>query len=137
MDLDHQRSESLRQLGDAVITIAVILLAFAAFDDITTDHDTSFTFEYSGLVVCGAWLLYQAVRLIRDRQIVSGAISVLALAAAVWGQGAIGPGTVPSADPHYLATVGAFGWFAAQSIALLVRGWRSHPEVQAQPRGCA
>jgi len=135
MDTDRRRSESLRPLRDAVITIVIILLAFAAFDDITTDNDTSFAFEYSGLVACGAWLLHQAIRLIRDRQIALGGVSLLALLAAIWGQGAVGPGTVPSADAHYLATVGAFGWFATLSIALLVRGWRSHPEVQAQPRG--
>ncbi len=135
MDIDHRRSESFRHLRDAIVTVAVILLAFAAFDDITTDNATAFRFEYSGLAACGAWLLYQAVRLIRDRHLALGGGSLLALFAAVWGQFAIGPGTVPSADAHYLATAAAFGWFAALSAALLVRGWRSHLEVQAQPHG--
>ena len=136
MDIDRQRSPSLRQLRDAAITIAAVLLAFAAFDDITTDKDTSFTAEYSGLILCGAWLAVLAVRLLRGRQLVLGSVSLLALAGAIWGQGAIGPGTVPSTDLHYLATVGAFAWFAALSSGLLLQGWRPHPEVQAQPRRC-
>ena len=134
MDIDRQPSASFRQLRDAVITVGVVLLAFAAFDDITTDSGTSFAAEYSGLILCGAWLAVLAVRQLRGRQLVPGSVSLLALAGAIWGQGAIGPGTVPSTDLRYLATVGAFAWFAALSIVLLLQGWRSHPE--AQPRRC-
>lgn len=132
MDINRRRRASIGWLADAVITMAAVLLAYAAFDDITTDNATSFTFEYAGLAVCGAWLLVLALRLIREGRLALGGISLLALAGAVWGQRAIGPGTVPSVGPHYLATVGAFGWFAVLSVILLVVEWRAHPERQAQ-----
>ena len=132
MDIEHRRRASVQLLRDAVITMAVVLFAFAAFDDITTDNATSFTFEYGGLAVCGVWLLVLAVRLIRDGRLALGGISLLALASAAWGQRAIGPGTVPGVGTNYLAVVGAFGWFAILSVTLLVMGWLAHPERNVQ-----
>ena len=51
---------------DGVITIVVLLLVFAAFDDITTDHATTFRPEYSALIGCAAWLTFVAARLLRE-----------------------------------------------------------------------
>jgi len=45
---------------DGVITLVVLLLVFAAFDDITTDNATALPVEYSLLIACGAWLLSAA-----------------------------------------------------------------------------
>jgi threonine/homoserine/homoserine lactone efflux protein len=50
------------------ITVVVILLMYAALDDITTDNATSFPLEYTMLVAGAAWLLYVAVGLIRSRR---------------------------------------------------------------------
>jgi hypothetical protein len=74
--------------------MAALLLVFAAFDDITTDRATSFPLEYTTLVAVAVWLLFIAVRLMRHGYGVLGAISLVALASAVWGQRAVGPGVV-------------------------------------------
>lgn len=132
MDIERRRGASVALLADAVITLAAVCVAFAAFDDITTDHDASFTSEYAGLAVCGAWMLVLAIRLIRDGRVAPGGISLLALAAAVWGQRAVGPGTVPGLGAHYLAVVGAFVWFAILSVTMFVMGWRTDPERQVR-----
>ena len=42
-----RNAASRRLLRDAVVTIAALLLVFAAFDDITTDNATSFPLEYT------------------------------------------------------------------------------------------
>jgi hypothetical protein len=59
---------SRRVRRDAVVTIAALLLGFAAFDDITTDNATSFPLEYTTLTAAAIWLLFIAVRLMRRRR---------------------------------------------------------------------
>jgi hypothetical protein len=131
MDIDFTRAAPVRQSSDAVITMGAILLAYAAFDDITTDNGTTLTVEYAALALCGAWALGVAVRLLRDGWITLGAISLVALAAGAWGQRAIGPGTAPSSEWHYVATAAAVAWFLVLSLVLLVIGWRAHREWDA------
>jgi hypothetical protein len=131
MDIDFRRAAPVRQLSDAVITMGAILLAYAAFDDITTDNATTFTVEYGALVLCGAWALGVALRLLRDGWVTLGVVSLGALAAGAWGQRAIGPGTVPSSESHYVATAAAVAWFLVLSVVLLVIGWRAHREWDA------
>jgi hypothetical protein len=111
------------------LTIAVLLLVFAAFDDITTDNATSFPLEYTILAASGVWLLIIAVRLMRHGHGVLGGISLLALATAVWGQRAVGPGVVwgqrsGGLEPEYVGVMAAYGWFCALSLAMLWRAWR-------------
>ena len=58
-----------------------------------------------------------------------GGISLLALASAVWGQRAVGPGVVwgqraAGFKPEYVAVMTAYGWFCALSLAMLWRAWR-------------
>jgi hypothetical protein len=43
------------RLRESAATLAAVVLAFAAFDDITTDRATTFTFEWLGLAACGIW----------------------------------------------------------------------------------
>ena len=123
---------SRRLPRDAVVTIAVLLLVFAAFDDITTDNATSFPLEYTILVASAIWLLYIAVGLIRHGHGLLGGISLLALASAVWGQRAVGPGVVwgqraAGFKPEYVAVMIAYGWFCALSLAMLWRARRESP----------
>ena len=59
---------SRRVRRDALVTIAALLLGFAAFDDITTDTATSFPLEYTTLAVAAIWLVFIAVRLMRRRR---------------------------------------------------------------------
>jgi len=120
---------SRRLPRDAVVTIAALLLVFAAFDDITTDNATSFPLEYTTLVAVAVWLLFIAVRLMRHGHGLLGGISLVALASAVWGQRAVGPGVVwgqraAGFKPEYVAVMAAYGWFCALSLALLWRAWR-------------
>jgi hypothetical protein len=131
MNTDERRGAAVRLLRDAALTMAAVLLAWAAFDDITTDNATSFKVEYGGLILCAAWLLVLAVRLIRIGRPALGGISLAALTAAAWGQRAVGPGAVPDPGPQYFAIMFAFAWFAILSMILLALGWRAHPERQS------
>ena len=120
---------SRRILRDAVVTIAALLLVFAAFDDLTTDHATSFPLEYTTLVASAVWLLFITVRLMRHGHVLLGGISLLVLTSAMWGQRAVGPGVVwgqraAGFKPEYVAVVTAYGWFCALSLAMLWWAWR-------------
>ena len=96
---------------EGVVTLAMVILALLAFEDITTDNATTFTAEYSCLLACAIWFLVLVIRLAGTRHFVLGGASALVLGAAVWGQHAIGPGTTPSWQPEYVAVVAAVGWF--------------------------
>jgi hypothetical protein len=119
---------SRRLITDAVVTIAALLLIFAAFDDITTDNATSFPLEYTILAASPVWLLFIAIRLMRHGHGLVGGLSLLALASAVWGQRAVGPGVVwgqrtVGLKPEYVAVMIAYGWFCALSLAMLWWSW--------------
>ena len=67
MTLGHCAERSRRQLlPDAAVTLVAVLLAFAAFDDITTDAGTTFTSESAGLAICAVWLLIVSWRMLRS-----------------------------------------------------------------------
>jgi hypothetical protein len=111
---------------DGVVTLAFLVLAWLAFDDITTDNATSFPVEYTCLLACAIWCLVVAVRLAAKGRFILGTASALALGAAVWGQRSIGPGTVPSWRPQYVATVAAIVWFLSLAVVLVVLGFRTN-----------
>jgi hypothetical protein len=114
--IERRRPVLKRSHGAA--TILVLLLVYAAIDDITTDHATSFRVEYAILIGAAAWLFFVAIRLVRQRHYVLGGLSILAIAAAAWGQRAIGPGVTASnaasagwRRPEYLAVIAGYLWF--------------------------
>lgn len=117
-------ADAVRRLQDAAITFAAVVLAFAAVDDITTDNAEQFTVEYAALLGCAAGLLFVSVRLMRSAHRVLGGISLLALAAAIWSQRAIGPGIVPGFWTEYVVWTIAVLWFAVLSVVLLAIGCR-------------
>lgn len=125
-------SHAVTLVRDGVVTLAVLMLAFAAFDDITTDNDTNFTLEYVALLACAGWLLVVTTRLLRESHRVLGAISCISLASAVWAQSEIGPRIVAGPWPAYVVTASAFLWFTVVAVVLLVSGWRTHPERHTQ-----
>lgn len=128
MDDELDRREArVAFLRNGAITFVVVLLIFAAFDDITTDNATAFTAEYSILLVCTGWLLFVASSLLRAGHRVLGGVSLVALAAGLWAQRAIGPGIVPGLWPEYVAITAAYGWFIALALTLLWLGWRTYP----------
>ena len=63
-DLPEQ-TDIPRGWRDALISVAALLLAFAALDDITTDTATSFTYEYIALVACAMWFAALGLRRMR------------------------------------------------------------------------
>lgn len=119
---------ALALIRDALITVAAVLLAFAAFDDITTGRQTDVTLEYAALIACAVWALLLGIRLLRRGRRLLGAVSIIVILSALWGQHAIGPGTVPGLWLAYVLIAGALLWFTALAIALLALGWRTHPE---------
>ena len=124
MTLRHLSERSRRQLlRDAAVTLATVLLAFAAFDDITTDTATTFTFEWVGLAVCGVWLLMVSWRLLRSEHWWLGSVSIVALVAAVGAGSAIRPGTGPF-QIEYLTTAAGLLWFLALVGILTGQAWR-------------
>ena len=114
-------------LRDALISLAALLLVFAAFDDITTGNSTHFTVEYTVLVLCAAWFGFVAVRLMRLGRRTLGVLSWVALLGALWAQRGIGPGITPGLWPEYVVMTGAFLWFLALAAALVVLGCRGVP----------
>ena len=115
------------------MTVVALYLVWAAFHDIT-HGEADLTAEYAFLCVCGAWLAYVSVSLIRSRQRALGSVSLAALAAGVWGQREIGPEITAGLWPAGLATVGAFLWFLLLTGILAVMSWRAHREGQAKRR---
>lgn len=114
-------------LRDGLISLAALLLVFAAFDDITTDDATRFTVEYTALVACAAWFGFVAVRVTRFGRRTLGMLSWVALLGALWAQRGIGPGITPGLWPEYVVMTGVFLWFLALAATLVVLGCRGVP----------
>jgi hypothetical protein len=118
------RSPAQGLLALAIGTALADYFIWAAFHDITRG-ETDPTTEYVFLALCGVWLLYVSVRLIGIRRRVIGTVSLLALAAGLWGQRGIGPGTEASVQPAYVATTCAFLWFVVLAGILAASSWRA------------
>ena len=124
MTPEHRAERSRRQLlRDAAVTLAAVLLAFAAFDDITTDNDTNFTVEWACLAVCGLLLAMVSWRLLRRGHRWLGYISVVVLVAAVGAGSTIRPGISPFRI-EYLITLAGLLWFLGLAGILTIRAWR-------------
>jgi cation transport ATPase len=125
MMTDLKRLGQLRDrlLRDAVLTFTAVLFAFAAFDDITTDVATTFTFEWVALGLCAAWLLVVSWRLCRSEHPWLGFASVIALVVAVGAGSTIRPGIGPF-QVEYLATIAGLIWFLGLGSILATRAWR-------------
>jgi hypothetical protein len=70
--------------ADAAVTIALVVLAWLALDDITTDNSTGFKPEYGLLAACGAWWLFLVYHLLKQGYRRLATASMVAVAAAVW-----------------------------------------------------
>lgn len=125
-------TETQSTASSAAVTVAVLLLSFAAFDDITTGNETDLRLEYTMLLVGAGWLFFVALRLIRASRWVLGVLSLMALAGAFWGQSGIRPGITPGLWPAYVVTVAAFLWFFVVAAVLFLDGWRARPERHAR-----
>ena len=114
-----------RFFSNAVITVVVLLLAFAAFDDITTDNATTFRLEYTLLIISAGWLLFLAWSLIRSGHRILGFVSLVALGSAVWAQRAIGPAAIPGPRPEHIVMLMAYVWFWVLAGATLWFAWQA------------
>jgi hypothetical protein len=124
MTKSHHAERTRGQLlRDAALTLATILLAAAAFDDITTDRATTFTVEWAGLAVCGVSLCIVCWRVLRNDAWWLGAISSVVLIAAVGAGSQIRPGTGPDAIES-LTTAAGLLWFLALTAVLAGQAWR-------------
>ena len=68
-------------------SLVVLLFAWLALDDITTDNANQFPLEYGILVLAGVWFAVLGGRLIAKRRILAGVCSLMAVAigvAACW-----------------------------------------------------
>jgi len=114
------------------VTLAAVLGSYAAFDDITTGDETSLTLEYSFLALSSVWCLRLASKLMGSGHFALGLASALVVVAALWGRTSIQPGTVPSWEPQYVATVFALGWFFLLSVYLMAMGWKTLTESKIE-----
>ena len=120
--------------AEAVVTIALVVVAWLALDDITTDNSAGFKPEYRLLAVCGAWCLFLAYDLLKRGYRRLGAISVVAVASAVWvafdGLGHQRDGGWSVFWPEYTVMLVAWLWFLALAIVLVALGRRVMPTGQ-------
>ncbi len=107
---------------DGWMTLAALVLTFLAFDDITTDHSTSFRAEYTALLACAAWGAVLIARLVWRRRLALASICVVLLLAVLWGQQSIAPGTRASLEPGYLVASAAFLGLLIVAIYLVITG---------------
>jgi|KBSSwiStaDraftv2_1062776.scaffolds.fasta_scaffold1533659_2 peptidoglycan/LPS O-acetylase OafA/YrhL len=115
-------------LRDAVLTGVAVLLAFAALDDITTDHDTSFTFERLLLAACALCLAFVASNLIRDDHRVLGGVSIAVLTIAAAAQFRVGQDTT-GGRTEYLVVMAGLLWFLVLAVVLAARAVKERPRA--------
>jgi hypothetical protein len=115
----------------AAITFVVVVLAWLALDDITTDNSTGFLPEYRFLAGAGAWCLFVAYTLLRKGRRAIGGASVVAVAAAALvafdGLGHKRDGGWSAFWPEYSVMLATWLWFLALSIILFALGRRARP----------
>jgi hypothetical protein len=71
-------------VGPAALTLGAMVLAFLAFDDITTDNATGFRLEYTLLACTGAWLAIFVVQLCRHGRSLLAGVALFLLLASAW-----------------------------------------------------
>jgi hypothetical protein len=111
-----------------IASILLLMLAWAALDDITTDTATAFVPEYSILVVCGIWFTAVAVWLLVRRRALTGIISLFAVALAVIAFWSLPHHYGQGSPINYLGLL-SLAWFLALAVWMAARrgGAVKHP----------
>jgi hypothetical protein len=122
-NMEHRGFVGSRLVRDAVVTLAGVLLAVLALDDITTDSAQSFPLERTALAACAVWFSIVAWRLWRQGHRVLGVLSFGLVTIGALVQPTIGPGTDPM-QIGYLTTVAALAWFLLVAGLLAAFAWR-------------
>jgi len=104
-----------------VLSVLLLVLAWLALDDITTDNATGrFIPEYSMLVVCGIWFASVAAWLLVRRWLLLAIGSLLAVALAVLAFWSLPHHYSPASPINYLGLI-SIAWFLALGIWLVAR----------------
>jgi hypothetical protein len=122
-------SRAVVWLAQGAVTLVVVVLAWLALDDITTDNSTGFLPEYRLLAAAGAWCLFVGYILLRRGWRVAGSTSLAAVVAAAWvafdGLGHRRDGGWSAYWPEYSVMLATWVWFLALSVVMLACGGRA------------
>jgi hypothetical protein len=100
-----------------VCSLIVLLLAWLALDDITTDNASEFPLEYTILVSAGMWFVALGVSLIAKRRYFSGVSSLLAVVLGVVAFWSLPHHYQPPSPINYLGYA-PLAWFVGLAIWL-------------------
>ena len=99
-----------------MLSLVLLVLAWLALDDITTDNATGrFVPEYSMLVVCGLWFTGVAAWLLIRRRVLLGIGSLVAVALAVLAFWSLPHHYAPPSPVNYSGLV-SIAWFLGLAI---------------------
>jgi len=104
-------------------TVAALYLVWAAFHDIA-HGEADLTTEHALLVVSAVWFVSLAMILVRVKHRLLGVVSLVAVGAGLWGQGAVGSDAA-SLSSRSIAIAGAFLWFVMLAAILGFLSWRA------------
>jgi hypothetical protein len=110
----------MRRIG--VVSILLLVLAWLALDDITTDNATgpdAFKVEYSCLVICGVWFASIAIWLLAHRRAHTSIISIAAVALAVVAFWSLPHHYAPGTAVNYLGLI-SLAWFMGLAVWMTV-----------------
>jgi len=111
----------------ALLTGGAVCMVWAAFHDIAKG-EPDLAGEHTLLIYSAAWFLCLAFILVRVKHRILGLISVIAVGAGLWGQGAVGSTSAESLSPRLIAISAAFFWFLLLAGILAFLSWRAGRE---------
>jgi hypothetical protein len=107
--------------GAGMVSLLLLVLAWLALDDITTDNATgAFVPEYSLLVLCGAWFAAVAAWLLLRGRRFAGVASVAAIGLAVLAFWSLPHHYAPPSPVNDLGLI-SIAWFLGLGIWLIAR----------------
>jgi hypothetical protein len=112
------------------LSIVVLLLTWAALDDITTDNADAFPLEYTLLVLAGIWFGAVAAYLLGRRNTVVGIISAVAVVTGVIAFWSLPHHYAPGSWVNQLGWF-PLAWFLALAVGMLVRPWSANTVAAA------
>jgi hypothetical protein len=104
------------------LSFVVLLLTWAALDDITTDNANSFPVEYALLVLSGIWFGSVAAYLLGRRSAVAGIISVVAVVTGVVAFWSLPHHYAPGSWVNQLGWF-PIAWFLGVAVRMALRPW--------------
>ena len=112
------KRDGMRWVG--IVSILLVVVAWLALDDITTNNATTFIVEYSLLVICGAWFAAVAIWLLARRWVMAGIVSLAALSLAVVAFRPLPHHYAPASPVNYLGLF-SLAWFLGLSVWMAAR----------------